>query len=188
MVTVYVGSSVLGQGLETTLAQVAADTLQTAVRPHPHPARLDHLSARGLRHLRSRSDGGRRLGGDGRLRQSRRRHPRRGAPSASAFPMTRSSIADGVVSAGAKRGDLRGICRRSKRKAPSRPRSAPTATARMPAMSRSMPRTGHVESSRLCRDRGCRPRDQSAYRARPGDRRAGAGTGRRLPRPDHLRR
>ena len=27
-VTVYVGSSVLGQGLETTLAQVAADTLK----------------------------------------------------------------------------------------------------------------------------------------------------------------
>ena len=62
-----------------------------AVRPHPHPARLDHLSARGLRHVCVKVDGGRRLGGGGRLQQSHRRGRGRGAPSASACPTSRSS-------------------------------------------------------------------------------------------------
>ena len=64
---------------------------EAAVRPHPHPARLDHLSARGLRHVRVALDGGRRLGGGGRLQQSHRRGRGRGAPSASACPTSRSS-------------------------------------------------------------------------------------------------
>ena len=77
-VSVYVGSSVLGQGLETTLAQVAADTLKLPFER----VRILHGSTtylrEGLRHLRVALDGGRRLGGDGRLQQSARRHPRRG--------------------------------------------------------------------------------------------------------------
>ncbi len=90
--------------------------------------------------------------------------------------------------AGGKQAQACGVRRPRGGRHASRPRSAPTATARMPAMSRSMPRTGARRDPRLCRDRGRRPRDQSAHRARPGDRRAGAGAGRRVPRPDHLRR
>ena len=89
-VSVYVGSSVLGQGLETTLAQVAADTLKLPFETHQDSARLDHLSARRLRHLRVALDGGRRLAVDGRLQQSYGGDPRGRAPNASAFPTRRS--------------------------------------------------------------------------------------------------
>ena len=89
-VTVYVGSSVLGQGLETTLAQVAADTLKLPFERITHSAWLDHLPARGLRHIRVPLDGGRRLGGDGRLQQSRSPRSAPRPPSASAFPTRRS--------------------------------------------------------------------------------------------------
>ena len=89
-VSVYVGSSVLGQGLETTLAQVAADTLKLPFERDQDPARLDHLCARGLRHLCVALDGGRRLGGDGRLQQSAGGDPRGGDASGSAFRTKRS--------------------------------------------------------------------------------------------------
>ena len=45
-VTIYVGSSVLGQGLETALAQIAADALELPFERVAHLPRLDHLSAR----------------------------------------------------------------------------------------------------------------------------------------------
>jgi len=51
---------------------------QIAVRARAHSARLDHLCARGFRHIRVPLHGGRRIGGDEWLRQSPRRHPRGG--------------------------------------------------------------------------------------------------------------
>ena len=91
-VSVYVGSSVLGQGLETTLAQVAADTLKLPFEK----IKILHGSTtylqRRLRHLCLALDGGRRLRGDGRLQQSAGGHSCGGDGAAWAFPTRRSRL------------------------------------------------------------------------------------------------
>ena len=66
-------------------------------------------------------------------------------------------------------------------------RSTPTAMARRRRMWRSMPRRP-CRDRRLCGGAGCRPDHQSADTEGPGDRLAGAGAGRRVPRAPCLRR
>ena len=77
-VSVYVGSSGVGQGIETIFAQIAADALGGADRPHPRRvSRLDHACARGLRLVLVALDRDGRLGGDRCRRQPEGGHPRR---------------------------------------------------------------------------------------------------------------
>ena len=47
-VSVYAGSSAVGQGLETVLSQIAADALEISMQPHPSLPWLDDLSEGGL--------------------------------------------------------------------------------------------------------------------------------------------
>ena len=63
---------------------------QASVRARAHPAWLDHLSARGLRHLCVALHGGGRLGGHGRLQQSARSDSRCWRRNVSACPTRRS--------------------------------------------------------------------------------------------------
>ena len=64
-VSVYVGSSSIGQGLETVCAQIAADALEMPMDDiKARVPRLDRSRQRGLRLLQLA------LGGDGRLRAS----------------------------------------------------------------------------------------------------------------------
>ncbi|HEU5272113.1 MAG TPA: xanthine dehydrogenase family protein molybdopterin-binding subunit [Xanthobacteraceae bacterium] len=104
-VTVYVGSSVLGQGLETTLAQVAADTLRLPM----DRIRILHGSTTYLREgfgtFASRSmvvGGSAVLNGCTNLLAA----IRAAATERLGFPNEEITIADGVVSAGAKRAEL----------------------------------------------------------------------------------
>jgi len=101
-VTVYVGSSVLGQGLETTLAQVAADTLELPFER----VRVLHGSTRYVREgfgtFASRSmvvGGSAVLDGCNNLIAA----IRAAATERFGLPNEEITIADGVVSAGAKR-------------------------------------------------------------------------------------
>ena len=101
-VTVYVGSSVLGQGLETTLAQVAADTLKLPFER----VRILHGSTTYLREgfgtFASRSmvvGGSAVMDGCGNLVAA----IRAAATERFGLPNEEIMIADGVVSAGAKR-------------------------------------------------------------------------------------
>jgi carbon-monoxide dehydrogenase large subunit len=104
-VTVYVGSSVLGQGLETTLAQVAADTLGLPFER----IRILHGSTTYLREgfgtFASRSmvvGGSAVMDGAKNLLEAIRTE----ATARLGFPNEEIKIADGVVSAGDKRVDL----------------------------------------------------------------------------------
>ena len=138
-------------------------------------ARLDDLCARRLRHLRVALDGGRRLGlidGCNNLLAAIR--PRR--PSGW-LPERRYRVRGRQRSRGsgkrASLADFAGLeveghfCNHDPHLQLRR--------AWLPCRSRSAqrPRRDH----RLRSDRGCGRRDQSAYRPRPGDRRAGAGLG-----------
>lgn len=104
-VTVYVGSSVLGQGLETTLAQVAADTLRLPLER----IRILHGSTTFLREgfgtFASRSmvvGGSAVMDGCTNLLAA----IRVAATERLGFPNEEIAIANGVVSAGEKRADL----------------------------------------------------------------------------------
>jgi len=104
-VTVYVGSSVLGQGLETTLAQVAADTLRLPM----DRIRILHGSTTYVREgfgtFASRSmvvGGSAVLNGCTNLLAA----IRAAATERLGFPNEEITIADGIVSAGAKRAEL----------------------------------------------------------------------------------
>ena len=136
-VTVYVGSSVLGQGLETTLAQVAADTLKLPFER----IKILHGSTtyvnEGFGTFASRSmvvGGSAVMDGCNNLLAA----IRAAATERLGFPNEEIEIADGDGERRNEARDLRRISPASKSKAPSPPRSAPTATARMPAMSRSI--------------------------------------------------
>ena len=62
-VSVYVGSSSVGQGVETVFAQIAADALERPMEAHPRRlSRLDQLRAAGLRLLQFALDRDGRLG------------------------------------------------------------------------------------------------------------------------------
>jgi carbon-monoxide dehydrogenase large subunit len=61
-VTVYVGSAAVGQGLETVMAQIAADALGLTIDKNSRPARLDDFSRRGVRLVPLTLDGAGRLG------------------------------------------------------------------------------------------------------------------------------
>jgi carbon-monoxide dehydrogenase large subunit len=105
-VTVYVGSSVLGQGLETTLAQVAADTLRLPF----DRIRILHGSTTYLREgfgtFASRSmvvGGSAVMDGCTKLLAA----IRSAAAERLGFPNEEITIANGVVSAGETRADLR---------------------------------------------------------------------------------
>lgn len=104
-VTVYVGSSVLGQGLETTLAQVAADTLRLPMER----IRILHGSTTYLREgfgtFASRSmvvGGSAVMDGCSNLLGA----IRAAATERLGFPNEEIAIVDGVVSAGTKRAEL----------------------------------------------------------------------------------
>jgi aerobic carbon-monoxide dehydrogenase large subunit len=105
-VTVYVGSSVLGQGLETTLAQVAADTLGLSLER----IRIRHGSTTYLREgfgtFASRSMV---VGGSAVMDGCRNLLAaiRATATERLGFPNEEITIAEGMVSAGEKRVDLR---------------------------------------------------------------------------------
>ena len=101
-VTVYVGSSVLGQGLETTLAQVAADTLKLPFER----VRILHGSTTYVREgfgtFASRSmvvGGSAVMDGCGNLVAA----IRAAATERFGLPNEEITIADGIVSAGTKR-------------------------------------------------------------------------------------
>ena len=185
-VTVYVGSSVLGQGLETTLAQVAADTLKLPFER----VRILHGSTTYVREgfgtFASRSmvvGGSAVMNGCGNLVAA----IRAAATERFGLPNEEITIADGAVSAGAKHAsfaEFAGLEAEGSFSTTIRTYSYGAHACHVAVD----PRTGHVEISRLCRHRGCRSRHQSAYRSWPGDRGAGARTGRGLPRPGHLRR
>jgi carbon-monoxide dehydrogenase large subunit len=104
-VTVYVGSSVLGQGLETTLAQVAGDTLRLPM----DRIRILHGSTTYLREgfgtFASRSMV---VGGSAVMSSCINLIAaiRSAAAERLGFPNEEITIADGIVSAGAKRAEL----------------------------------------------------------------------------------
>jgi carbon-monoxide dehydrogenase large subunit len=104
-VTVYVGSSVLGQGLETTLAQVAADTLRLPLER----IRILHGSTTYLREgfgtFASRSMV---VGGSAVMDGCRNLLAaiRTAATERLGFPNEEMTIANGVISAGDKRAEL----------------------------------------------------------------------------------
>ena len=184
-VSVYVGSSVLGQGLETTLAQVAADTLKLPFER----IRILHGSTTYLKEgfgtFASRSmvvGGCAVMDGCNNLLAA----IRAAATERLGFPNEEIEIADGD-------GDGRRQAREPDRFR--RPRGRGHLRDHDPHLQlrrACLPRRGRSAHrprrySRLRRDRGRRRRDQSAHRPRPGDRRAGAGARRRVPRPDHVR-
>ncbi len=134
----------LGQGLETTLAQVAADTLKLPF----DRIRILHGSTTYLREgfgtFASRSmvvGGSAVMDGCNNLLAA----IRAAATERFGFPNEEITIADGVVSAGGEARACSPNLPVSRRKAASRPRSAPTATARMPATSRSMRAPAQVD-------------------------------------------
>ena len=155
-VSVYVGSSSIGQGLETVCAQIAADALEMPMRRHQRRVpRLDRSRDRRLRLLQLA------LGGDGRQRdhghggrQAARRHSRgrrraiglRRARDRRSTPARRSRPDGRSLPLGELRRDRR-------RKRPMPATSAPTAMARMPPMSRSIPRPARWSCSTTSRSR-----------------------------------
>ena len=151
-VSVYVGSSVLGQGLETTLAQVAADTLKLPFEKikilHGSTTYLRRASARSRR-ARWWSAARAVMDGCNNLLAA----IRAAATERLGFPNEEIEIADGV---GDGRRQAREPCRfrrpRGGRHA-SPPRPAPTATARMPATSRSIRAPATSISSTMSRSR-----------------------------------
>ena len=179
-VSVYVGSSALGQGLETVFAQIAGDALGLPMER----LRVLHGSTTyvhegfGTYHSRAVVMGGSAiLNGCENLVEAIRlaARDRLGLPNAEIV------VADGEVRAGEGRAaalaEFAGLTAEG-----TFANSHRTYSLRRPCVPRGGRRAqaGTGRDSRLCRDRGCRPRDQSAYRARPGHRRPGAGTGRRV--------
>jgi len=184
-VDVYVGSSILGQGLETTLAQVAAETLKLPFEK----IKILHGSTTYLKEgfgtfaSRSMVVGGSAVvdGCNNMLAAIRA-----AAKERLGFPNEEIEIADGEVSAGGKRAkfsDFAGLEVEGSFATTTRTYSYRRAC--LPCRGRSAHRARR--GSRLRGDRGCRRRHQSAHRPRPGDRRAGAGARRRVPRRDHVR-
>ena len=94
-ISVYVGSAIVGQGLETICVQIAADALEVADGTDQDLSRIDHLPARRLRLVWFA------FHGDGRLRHHRRRgepersHPRRRRPAAELRRRRTSSLKPG---------------------------------------------------------------------------------------------
>ena len=151
-VTVYVGSSVLGQGLETTLAQVAADTLKLPFER----IKILHGSTTYVREgfgtFASRSmvvGGSAVMDGCNNLLAA----IRAAAAERLGFPNEEIAIADGIVARRRQAGEARRVRRPRGGGHASRPPSAPTAMARMPAMSRSMPAPATSKSSTTWRSR-----------------------------------
>jgi len=173
IVTVYVGRSVLGKGLER-LGAVAADTLRLALDRIPIHAGLDHLTMREVWHLRvafvvvaARRDG--------------RMHYLLAAirPPATERPGFEEDDhdEDGVVSAGGNAP----ICTSSRARGGRQLRHHhPDLQLRAHACQwwRGRRRAPGTWSSRLCGDRGTSGRAiNPPYRARPGDRRVGQDCG-----------
>ena len=148
--SVYVGSSAIGQGLETAFAQIAADALEVPmdrIRGVFHGTHL--LRERRLRRLSLA------LGGDGRLGHARLRRTscaRRSAPrprsgSAASRPRSRSWKAAKAVGPGGKSRRLGGAidAKASRPKAPSSTRSTPIRYGAHAAHVAVDPKLGHVE-------------------------------------------
>ena len=180
LVTVYVGSSAIGQGLETVLGQIAADALGIPL----DRIRVRHgsttLVREGFGSFHSRSTV---MGGSAILIAAQALLDEIRNAAAERFGCAPEAVllSDGVAAHGSKRAvfaDFTGLnvgAHLSQHQAhlqlrqPCRPRRR-----------RSGDRQGG--HSRLC-DRGrCRPHHQPGDPARPGGRRGGAGAGQRLPR------
>ena len=154
-VSVYVGSSSVGQGVETVCAQIAADALEMPMHDiRGGASRLDRSRDRGLRllqlaldrHGRQRAGHG---GGASCATTSAMPRPRDGAarPRTSSIDAGKALAPDGrSLPLGAFAGHLGG-------RAPMPATSAPTATAPMPPMSRSIPRPGRSSCSITSRSR-----------------------------------
>ena len=130
-----------GRGIETILAQIAADALELPLERIRHLSRLDHLSERRLRLLRLALDR------DGRLarscsppmRCSTRSAPRRRERLGLRRPSSRSRAASRARPTAAHGAGASSPTPRSRRTAPSPAPSAPTPTAPQPPMWRSIP-------------------------------------------------
>ena len=188
-VSVYVGSSAVGQGVETVLAQIAADALEM---PMARINRVYHGSTtvvkQGFGSYSSRSMV---MGGSAIVQAAGLLRTRSAPPPPSACNASRTTSSS-TATTRSGRTARRSRCRRSPPtasppKAPIPATSAPTATARTPPMSRSIPAPAS-RAARLRGRRGRRPHHQSADAARPDRRRDRAGTGRRAPRTSRLRR
>ena len=187
-VSVYVGSSANGQGLETVFAQIAADALEMPIGSHPRRLpRLDRLRARRLRQLRSRSvvmGGSAILDAAGKLRDAIREAAARRLGCAAADVV----LGDGKAAApGAGAVTLRrSRGRRNFRRGHLRERQAhlQLRRPRRPCRGRSAHR--RRRGARLCRGGGCRPHHQSGDAAWPGGRRDRAGSRRRVPGASRL--
>ena len=142
-VSVYVGSSSVGQGVETVFAQIAADALGTADGAHPRRlSRLDRLRETGLRLLQLALDRDGRLGHRGGSRRAEGQNLRDGS-AVSQLQRARHRARRRHGGRSRRRVDLLGRAsppRASRPTAPLPATSAPTATARTPRTSRSIPR------------------------------------------------
>jgi carbon-monoxide dehydrogenase large subunit len=177
-IAVYVGSSVLGQGLETTLAQVAADTLRLPM----DRIRILHGSTTYLREgfgtFASRSMV---VGGSEVVSSCNNLVAAIRATAAErlGFPNEEITIADGVVSAGGKRAELSEF-------AGLEADGSFTTTIRTYSYGAHAchvavdPRTGRMEILDYVAI-------EDVGRARPGNRRPGSGPGRRISRTSRLR-
>ena len=147
-VSVYVGSSSVGQGVETVLAQIAADALDLPIGRHPRRlSRLDQLSAGRLRLLQFALDRHGRLGDRGGGSELEGQDSRGGGQAARLCRAGgRARRRQGGRARRPSPDRLAAILPRtvSRRTAPMRATGGPTATARMPRMSSVDPKTGHV--------------------------------------------
>ena len=187
--SVYVGSSAIGQGLETMFSQIAADALEMPLDRMRVLARLDHLSAaRATAPItRARSV----MGGSAMLAAakscSQKSATRRRSGSAARRP-TRDRGRAGVGPRGrsltlaelAAEGNLAP-------KAASPTTTTPIPTARTPPMSRSIPHRPCARSSTMSR-RGCRAHHQPADAEGTGRSARWCRVRRRVPRASRLRR
>ena len=147
-VSVYVGSSSVGQGVETVFAQIAADALELPMARirGVHHGSTDYVR-RGLRLLQLALDRDGRLGHRGGGRKPEGRDSRRGGAAARLRAQDdRASTAARAIGPGQAVDRAAAISprRASRPTAPTRATSAPTATARTRRMSRSIPSTGQV--------------------------------------------
>ena len=139
-IAVYVGSSAIGQGIETDHGADRRRRARSADGAYPRHARLDHLSARRLRLLRLARHRDGRQRGAGRGRDAARKYPRGGgqaARCAGGHAHRRRRPRDRARRPPRRAGRCSSVSRptASSRTIPKRP----TPTARRSPMSRSMP-------------------------------------------------
>ena len=187
-ISVFMGSSAVGQGVETVFAQIAADALEIPmdrIRWVHHGSTAYVSDGYGAYHSRSMVMGGSALLDAANNFKAALREEAAKRLGCDASEITLGE--DKVSGPGGKSlplSDFAGLTQEGAFLNKKHTYSYGAQAAHVAVD----PKIGHVELDRLRRGAGRRPHHQSADLARAGDRLAGAGARRRVPRASRLRR